>query len=100
MYPLVEAYLAGSQSRIDFCRAHELTISTLSYWVTHYRKAQAAAERSVASGESTGFVPLSLADAPSAAVALELHLPSGAILRFYRYPDPAYLTHLLSLQRC
>ena len=99
MYPLVEAYLAGSQRRLDFCQAHGLRISTLSYWVTHYRKAQAA-HSSTSREESGGFVPLSLTDAPPSPVILEVEHPCGAVLRFYRYPDPAYLTHLLSLQRC
>ncbi len=62
MYPLIEAYLAGSQCRLDFCQAHGLNISTLSYWGTHYRKAQAAYS-STSQEESGGFVPLSLTDA-------------------------------------
>ena len=52
MYPLVKSYLSYAGKKEDFCRKNNVAKSTLSYWITKYRKSQSK------DTEHSGFVKL------------------------------------------
>lgn len=106
MFPLVEAYQSGSESRAAFCAARKLPISALNYWQTKYRKAHGL---SLGKKRSGGFLELkpSAVAIPTAApavsqreVLMELAFEAGQTLRFYGYPPVDYLGALLSGKTC
>lgn len=92
MYPIVESYLASDLGRAAFCHEAGISVSTLSYWQTKYRKEQIASSRETHSG----FMALSVETSHGEAAALELIWVNGHRLRFMRYPEVAYLQALLS----
>lgn len=92
MYPIVESYLASDLGLAAFCREVGISVSTLSYWQTKYRK-----EQSCSSMEPhSGFMALSVEARQSHEAVLELVGSNGNRLRFMRYPEVSYLQALLS----
>ena len=98
MYPLVEAYISSSLSRIAFCQEHNLPVSALNYWQTKYRKSMAPNPQK----QSSSFLPVEVRKPESVAnqALMELVLESGIRLRFYSYPDASYLESILSIGSC
>lgn len=88
MFPLVEAWQSSEQTQGVFCAAHDISVSVLAYWLRRYRDHHADQ-----SDESVGFVPVRM-DVSSPA-ALEVCLPSGAVLRFGQVVPVGYLKALL-----
>jgi hypothetical protein len=90
MYPLIKQYLSSDQGREAFCEAVGLTVSTLSYWVSKYK-------RDFSEPSASAFIPIHLSDSGlGAGPVMELTL-SGGRIRFYSYPDPSYVQALLGL---
>lgn len=88
MFPLVEAWQSSGQTQKVFCAEHNIPASVLAYWLRRYRD-----HHTELSDESGSFVPLHLTSSP--APALEVHLPSGAVLRFGQTVPVGYLKALL-----
>lgn len=97
MYPLVQAYISGNQSRSVFCAAHNIPVSALNYWQTKYRKSQGLGKEH---SPQNNFVSVELKPSSLEHVVMELELQRGSRLRFYSYPDPSYLESILSIQAC
>lgn len=88
MYPLVEDYYASSLSKLEFCKQNEIKESTLSYWVTKYRRDQ--------DHDSGNFVKLEIEPVRGRGnIWMELELSSGAMLRFHEPVAPDYVRSLL-----
>ena len=92
MYPIVESYLASDLSREAFCQEAGISVSTLSYWQTKYRKEQGSSSLE----SQSGFMPLSVEASGIGEAVLELVWVNGHRLRFLRYPEVSYLQALLS----
>lgn len=88
MFPLVEAWQNSGQTQKVFCAEHDISVSVLAYWLRRYCDHHAEL-----SDELVGFVPLHLTDSPAS--ALEVSLPSGAVLRFGQIVPVGYLKSLL-----
>lgn len=88
MFPLVEAWQSSGQTQIVFCAEHDISVSVLAYWLRRYRDHHAEL-----SDESVGFVPVCVA-APGS-FAIEIALPSGAVIRFAQTAPLSYLKALL-----
>ncbi len=73
MFALIDQWRASGQRRDEFCRQHQIKVSTLSYWVT--RKNRADKER------PGGFVRIESAGSPSSADHVEIIYPNGVRLR-------------------
>lgn len=73
MFGLVEKWRASGELQADFCRQHDISVSTLSYWVTRKNKAaQTPAQR--------GFVQVDAGPAPQSC-QIELVYPNGVRVR-------------------
>ena len=88
MFSLVEAWHHSGQTQKVFCAEHNLSVSVLAYWLRRYRDHYAEL-----SDESVSFVPLHLTN--SLAPALEVSLPSEAVLRFGQVAPVGYKKALL-----
>lgn len=88
MFPLVERWQSSGQTQRAFCGAHGISVSVLSYWLRRYRD-----HHTGLSDEPGGFVPVHVATPGSFAV--EVALPSGAVLRFGQVVPVGYLKALL-----
>lgn len=77
MFALVDQWRASDYLRAEFCRLHQLKVSTFSYWVTRKNKA----DRETAGG----FVVVESGEAASAPVPqpaqVEVVYPNGVRLR-------------------
>ncbi|MEZ4852510.1 MAG: hypothetical protein R3B93_28810 [Bacteroidia bacterium] len=96
MYPLVEAYIESDMSREAFCQTHAISVSALGYWQTKYRKAH----RESKAENPQGFISLDVSAETGGSVLMELVLPGGSFVRFYRYPEAQYVATLMSIDRC
>lgn len=88
MFPLVEQWQSSGQTQKAFCTEQDISISIFTYWLRRYRD-----QANTPEAQESGFVSVCLAD-PRAA-ALELALPSGAVLRFAQMIPLSYLKALL-----
>ncbi|WKN41682.1 IS66 family insertion sequence element accessory protein TnpA [Tunicatimonas pelagia] len=88
MFPVVEAWQSSGQTQKAFCAAHNISVSVLAYWLRRYRDHHVDE-----SDESVGFVPVRMD--VSGPAALEVSLPSGAVLRFAQVVPVGYLKALL-----
>ena len=88
MFPLVEAWQSSKQTQKAFCAEHNISVSMLAYWLRRYRHPHTG----LSSG-SGDFVPVRLA--PPDSFAVEVTLPSGAVLRFGQVIPVGYLKALL-----
>ena len=88
MFPLVAQWQASDQTQKAFCIQHSIPVSVFSYWLRRYRDQQGGS-----GNQGTGFVPIRMAVSDSA--ALEVALPSGAVLRFAQVVPLSYLKALL-----
>ena len=88
MFPLVEQWQSSDQLQKAFCAEHNISVSVFAYWLRRYRDQQSDSDDQV-----TGFVPIRMAVSDS--VALEVTLPSGAVLRFAQVVPLSYLKALL-----
>lgn len=96
MYPIVEAYMLGSLSRSSFCSQHNLSISALNYWQTKYRKSQEVSKTK----DRSNFIAVEVSPASERTPVMELELGEKGRLKFFSYPDPAYLKSVLILDLC
>jgi len=84
MFNLIRLWEESYEDRATFCKAHDLSISTFSYWRTKYRKSQARS--------SNGFIELK----PTSASVLEIVYPNGVMIRM---PSTTTLSELKVLIR-
>ena len=97
MFPLVEQWQGSGQTQKVFCATHNISVSVLAYWLRRYR------DRYTESHEAAGFVAVQMAASSdcgslpgrSSPTALEVSLPSGAVLRFGQIVPVGYLKALL-----
>lgn len=93
MFPLIEQWQSSGQTQKAFCAAHDISVPVLAYWLRRYRDHHANL-----SDESDGFVPVRVAAPRSPEcrpIAIEVALPSGAVLRFGQVVPVGYLKALL-----
>jgi hypothetical protein len=64
MFSLVELWLESDLTQAEFCRAHGLSVSVLSYWLRKYRDEQSGSEK------MGSFVALSVGEADRKGVAV------------------------------
>jgi hypothetical protein len=93
MFPLVEKWLASGISQKEFGQRHGFPLHIMPYWVARYRKAYPSAQATAAT--TTGFIQLPTSQATVS--AMEVALPSGAVLRFSSLIPVTYLQELLSV---
>ena len=92
MYPLVAALQSNSQSKANFCRAHQLNIHAFTYWLQKYRiEKQAATSREA----NTHFIALQVS--PSIETGVELCYPNGVRLSITGEASLSYLLSLIQL---
>lgn len=73
MFSLVEQYRNSGQTRQDFCREHQLKLSTFAYWIT--RSNRAGRE------QSGGFIAVDcFPNTDVKATAIEILYPNGVKL--------------------
>jgi hypothetical protein len=92
MFPLVENWLASGITQKAFSQKHGLALHLMPYWVARYRKAHPSAKSTPA---TTGFIQVSTPQ--STVSAMEVALPSGAVIRFSSLIPVTYLQELLSI---
>jgi len=89
MYPLVEKWESGSQSKASFCQAHGLSVDTFRYWYNKYKRDEP--------GKLGGFVPLEI-EQPAvggSGVNISIRYPNGVSLELGELVEPAYLAQLI-----
>ncbi len=59
MYDHVSSYLSGSETQSSYCQRHDLSKSTLGYWLRKYRESASGTPDRVPEPESAHFVSLS-----------------------------------------
>jgi len=96
MYSLVEAWQTGGQSKVDFCRVHQINIHTFTYWVQKYKIFKK--EEPIVQGEEK-FISLRL-ESPGALAdqMLELCYPNGVRLRVEGMASVSYLESLIRIK--
>lgn len=90
MFPLVEQYLEGEIKRQDFCEIHDLTLSTLYYWMDRYRKSKQGASAS-------NFIQLEVEPISPNRYMMEVQTRKGSLFRFDRLVSRDYLKKLMEL---
>lgn len=93
MFPLVEAWQSSGQTQKAFCTEKDISISVFTYWLRRYRIHGDRNQDHTPQAQEAGFVSVRLAD--PRAVALEVALPSGTVLRFAQVVPLSYLKALL-----
>lgn len=93
MFPLVAQWQSSGQTQKVFCAEHDLSVSVLAYWLRRYRKHYTDLRHEADCRPEAGFVAVQMAT--SHPVALEVRLPSGAVLRFGQVVPVGYLKALL-----
>lgn len=88
MFPLVEEWQDSGQTQKAFCAEQDISVSVFAYWLRRYRDQDTTPQ-----AQASGFVPIRMAMSDSA--ALEVVLPSGAVLRFAQVAPLSYLKALL-----
>ena len=88
MFPLVAQWQESDQTQKAFCTQHSISVSVFAYWLRRYRDQQSGAD-----DQETSFIPVRMT-VPDCA-ALEVVLPSGAVLRFAQVVPLSYLKALL-----
>ena len=91
MYPLIESYLAGSQSERAFCTEHGLTRSVFSHWRAKYRRDRESPEGA--------FVEIHPPAESTGTVQAEIEYPNGVRLRLFGPVDAGLLLTLVSGRR-
>jgi hypothetical protein len=102
MFPLVEQWQGSGQTQKVFCATHNISISVLAYWLRRYRDRYTESHEADCRPEA-GFVAVQMAASSdcgslpgrSSPTALEVSLPSGAVLRFGQIVPVGYLKALL-----
>ena len=96
MYPLVEAWRSGEQSKSRFCQEHHINIHTFNYWHQKY-KLDSDEAREVGRQE---FIPLEVGRQGGEVWGhpLELRYPNGVRLCFDGLVDVQYLTTLIQIK--
>jgi len=89
MFPLMETYEQGTQSRTNFCRTHSLSLPTFQYWLSKYRKHQKE-------NDEQGSKFLSLQVGTPGGFVVEINYPNGVQLRFASLVPASYLCQLVS----
>lgn len=89
MFPLVEEYLGGEQTKKVFCAEHGVSVPVFSYWMRRYRD-----EKTDRSAAFVEIVPPA-----SEASVVEISYPSGVRVRFFSAVTPGYLAELISAAR-
>lgn len=93
MFPLVAQWHESGQTQKAFCIQHSIPVSIFAYWLRRYRDQQDSTE-----DKQSNFVPVRCDPVRmdvSSPAALEVALPSGAVLRFAQVVPVGYLKSLL-----
>ncbi len=92
MYPLVEKWESGKESKASFCKAHGLSVDTFRYWYKKYKGDE--------SGQA-GFVALEIErpekkpEIGEAGVSISISYPNRVSLELSELVEPSYLTRLI-----
>ena len=93
MFPLIEQWQSSDQLQKVFCAERDISVSVFAYWLRRYRDQQNRSD-----DQEAGFIPVRCdpvrMSVPDCA-ALEVALPSGAVLRFAQVVPLSYLKALL-----
>jgi len=91
MFSLVKSWETSEMKREDFCKAHDLTVHTLSYWRGKYLKAQ----RSLIDDhpESGDFIAIK----PEPQDNMEIHYPNGVFIKVPCQAAAVQLKRLIDL---
>ena len=96
MYSLVKSWQAGTQTKTDFCKAHQINIHTFTYWVQKYKMFVGGEKPK---SKSKKFISLEVKPPkPLVQQGLELCYPNGLRLRLEGQPDIAYLESLIRIK--
>ena len=79
MFALIEKQQKSGQSQIQFCKDHEMSIATFSYWRKQYMVAHSSKEKEHSSPQE--FIPVKIASPDKTAHPVEIILPNQIILR-------------------
>lgn len=93
MFPLVGQWQNSGQTQKVFCAAHDISVSVLAYWLRRYRDHYAGSSDEADCRSKAGFVAVQMTT--TGPTALEVCLPSGAVLRFGQVVPVGYLKALL-----
>ena len=92
---LISEYEGGELEQKEFAAKHDVSISTLQYYLYKFRK-----ESSIRSSESrAAFLPIEVVASPatqSRAGLIEASLPSGVHVRFTIGTDTRYIAELVA----
>lgn len=91
MFPLIEAYLDGGQSKKSFAALHAVPESVLGYWITKYRRDKLAG--------ASSFLEITPSGAPGERALMEVVYPHGVRVRLFSSPGAADLERLISAGR-
>ena len=91
MFPLIEAYLDGGQSKKSFAALNDVPESVLGYWITKYRREKLS--------EASSFLEITPSAAPGEHVLMEVVYPHGVRVRLFSSPGAAELERLISAGR-
>ena len=91
MYPLIESYLAGSQSERAFCSEHGLTRSVFAHWRAKYRRDMESSEGA--------FREIHPPAGYTGTAQAEIEYPNGVRVRFFGSVDAGLLLKLVSERR-
>lgn len=75
MFKLVDQWRSSELSRDEFCRHHQINVSTFNYWITRKKKAD------ISESGSTGFVRVDPGACCSSAEVIEMVFPNGVLVR-------------------
>lgn len=87
----VSGWRRSGRTRVAYCAAHGLSVSTLGYWISRLSAEGTAAD----DGRLTLVAARPMASSPAQGVELTLRSPSGWSLAFASAPPAAWLRELI-----
>lgn len=98
MVTLVEQYLSSGLTQKQFCRQESVPLSTLHYWLRHYRRKNQNSQQTSAEFIPLGFTSKRNMPAPLSQPTYAVEYPNGVLVRLFGSVDVQLISRLVNLQ--
>ena len=100
MFKLASSFLESGKTQKEFCRGHDIRLSTFQFWLRLYRREKQPVQIEQAKTERS-FIPIQFSSkdpSPDLEYTWSVEYPNGVRIRFNGRPDLDMLLGLVQLQ--